>query len=147
MSDVKTPKKANAGSKKTEAKKPKAEQSAPAAETTSADKPAGKADAAPKSASQSSISHFSSVSTPEYRSGWDSIFGNGGASKEPKSEAAIASDFPLHLTIEDDDIDSELRKIFYKLFQRKARSQGVSLARIKKVAAIEYTLNCDIREK
>ena len=30
---------------------------------------------APKSASQTSISHFSSVSTPEYRSGWDKIFG------------------------------------------------------------------------
>ena len=30
---------------------------------------------APKSASQASISHFSSVSTPEYRSGWNKIFG------------------------------------------------------------------------
>ena len=30
---------------------------------------------APKSASQTSTSHFSSVSTPEYRSGWDKIFG------------------------------------------------------------------------
>jgi hypothetical protein len=147
MSDVKTPKKGNAESKKTEAKKPKAEQSAPAAETTSADKPAGKADAAPKSASQSSISHFSSVSTPEYRSGWDSIFANGEASKKPKSTAATASDFPLHLTIEDDDIDSELRKILYKLFQKKSRSQGMSLAKAKKVASIAYTLNCDIREK
>ena len=28
-----------------------------------------------KSASQTSISHFSSVSTPEYRAGWDKIFG------------------------------------------------------------------------
>ena len=29
-----------------------------------------------KSASQLSISHFSSVSTPEYREGWDRIWGN-----------------------------------------------------------------------
>ena len=35
---------------------------------------------AAKSASQKSISHFSSVSTPEYRAGWDKIFG------EPKLE-------------------------------------------------------------
>ena len=37
---------------------------------------------APKSASQTSTSHFSSVSTPEYRSGWDKIFG------KPKLETA-----------------------------------------------------------
>ena len=40
---------------------------------------------APKSASQSSISHFSSVSTPEYRSGWDKIFGNADE-EEPTAE-------------------------------------------------------------
>ena len=45
-----------------------------AKETTSnSAEPAKKSDA-PKSASQASISHFSSVSTPQYRSGWDKIF-------------------------------------------------------------------------
>ena len=38
---------------------------------------------APKSASQTSISHFSSVSTPEYRSGWDKIFGKSKLEKSP----------------------------------------------------------------
>lgn len=38
---------------------------------------------APQSTSQTSTSHFSSVSTPEYRSGWDKIFG------KPKIETAI----------------------------------------------------------
>jgi hypothetical protein len=147
MSDVKAPKKANAGSKKTEAKKPEAGQSASAAETTSVDKPAGKADAAPKSASQSSISHFSSVSTPAYRAGWDSVFGDGEATKETKSQSGNDDDFPDHFAISDEDIDSELRKILYKLFQRQARKQGVSLAKINKVASIEYSLNCNIREK
>ena len=40
---------------------------------------------APKSASQTSISHFSSVSTPEYRSGWDKIFGKSKV-KQPSAE-------------------------------------------------------------
>ena len=40
---------------------------------------------APKSASQSSISHFSSVSTPQYRAGWDKIFNNSQA-EEPTAE-------------------------------------------------------------
>ena len=42
-----------------------------------------------KSASQTSISHFSSVSTPEYRSGWNKIFGKSNtvdASTNPKSD-------------------------------------------------------------
>ena len=38
---------------------------------------------APKSASQTSISHFSSVSTPEYRAGWDKIFGKSKLEKSP----------------------------------------------------------------
>ena len=38
---------------------------------------------APKSASQTSISHFSSVSTPEYRAGWDKVFGKSKLEKSP----------------------------------------------------------------
>ena len=41
---------------------------------SSSEETANKSDA-PTSASQKSISHFSSVSTPEYRAGWDKIFG------------------------------------------------------------------------
>jgi hypothetical protein len=44
-------------------------------ENKTAENSASKKETPPKSASQSSISHFSSVSTPEYRSGWDNIFG------------------------------------------------------------------------
>ncbi|WP_435140203.1 hypothetical protein [Pseudopelagicola sp. nBUS_19] len=40
---------------------------------------------APKSASQTSLSHFSSVSTPEYRSGWNKIFGKSDAD-QPTAE-------------------------------------------------------------
>ena len=35
-----------------------------------------KKEKSPKSASQLSISHFSSVSTPEYRAGWERIWGS-----------------------------------------------------------------------
>ena len=56
-----------------------------AKETTSnSAEPATKSDA-PKSASQASISHFSSVSTPQYRSGWDKIFGKS-AEEQPSAE-------------------------------------------------------------
>ena len=157
MSEVKAPKKGAAGPKKSEAKKTEiekteiekteAKQSATAAETTSADKSADKTGSSPKSASQSSISHFSSVSTPAYRSGWNSVFGGGEASKKTKSKTSNGEIFPDHFAIADEDIDAELRNILYKSFQRQARNQGVSLAKIKKLAVIEYSLDCKIREK
>ena len=52
-------------------------------ETTNISGESPKKTDAPQSASQTSTSHFSSVSTPEYRSGWDKIFG------KPKIETAI----------------------------------------------------------
>ena len=52
--------------------------------TNNAVEPAKESDA-PKSASQASISHFSSVSTPQYRSGWDKIFGKS-AEEHPPAE-------------------------------------------------------------
>ena len=146
MSEVKAPKKGDAGSKKSEAKKPEAEQSAAAAET-SADKSAGKTDATPKSASQLSTSYFSSVSTPAYRSGWNSVFGSDKATKKTKLKTSNGDDYPDNITITDEDIDTELRNILYKAFQRRARNQGVSLAKIKRLAVIEYNLECNIVEK
>ncbi|MEQ8697993.1 MAG: hypothetical protein RLT05_15730 [Bauldia litoralis] len=155
MSDVKAPKKGDAASKKpeatktevksTEAKKPESETPAKAAETAS-ETPAAKADAAPKSASQTSISHFSSVSTPAYRAGWEAIFG-GAAARKTKSKASDGDDFPDHLVIADEDIDAELRAALYKAFQKKARSQGFSLAKAKKTADIAYTLDCNLIRK
>lgn len=138
MSEAKAPKKGDAGSKKseakTEAKKPEGEPSAV------------KADAPPKlSASQSSISHFSSVSTPAYRAGWDAIFGGAKADKKPNARTRDRDDVPDQLAISDEDIDAELRNILYKRFQRQARKQGFSLAKTKKLADIGYRLECNIK--
>ena len=71
---------------KAETKQTKAETSTANAEnktketTSNSAEPVKKSDA-PKSASQASISHFSSVSTPQYRLGWDKIF-----SKSPEQK-------------------------------------------------------------
>ena len=152
MSEVKAPKKGAAGPKKSEAKKTEiekteAKQSATAAETTSADKSADKTGSSPKSASQSSISHFSSVSTPAYRSGWNSIFGDGEATKKTKSKTGNGDVFPENFSIVDENIEEELRNILYKAFQRQAHNEVFSLDKIKKSSVIEYNLECKIREK
>lgn len=63
--------------KKTEAKLTSDSSPAPGVSSveTSTEKSSDKRVAPPKSASQSSISHFSSVATEGYRSGWADIFG------------------------------------------------------------------------
>ena len=82
MSETKASKKNTPKVEKTESK--------PASEAGSVDKSTDKTSdesvAAPKSASQISISHFSSVSTNEYRSGWANIFGGKKTSKKTKSK-------------------------------------------------------------
>ncbi|MCJ7830645.1 MAG: hypothetical protein MUP74_04575 [Desulfobacterales bacterium] len=152
MSEVKAPKKGAAEPKKLEAKtpeikKPEVNQSTTATETTSADKSAAKSDPTPKSASQSSISHFSSVSTPEYRAGWNSIFGGGKATKKTKSKNSNGSVVPEHFSISDANIDAELRNLLDKAFQKQVSSQGIDLSKIKKSAVIEYIIDCSIRNK
>ena len=83
MSEAKAPKKVKKAPDKAEAAKPavtKADAAKPdtgKSDTSTADSSAKKAEPAAKSKSQESISHFSSVSTPEYRSGWNHIFGSG----------------------------------------------------------------------
>jgi len=149
MSDAKAPKTGDAGSSKP-APAPKTPETGPAAtpaESSSAGTSSGKADPAPKSASQLSISHFSSVSTPAYRSGWDAIFGGGKTAGKARAKKGNGHAFPDRLELDDEDIDAELRKALYKAFQRQARKQGVSLAEIKKTAVIEYSLTCNIRGK
>ena len=78
MSDAKTPKKAETVSKKNDTIKTEVSTN----DTKSVESSASKSVSAPKSAAQSSISHFSSVSTPQYRSGWNSIFGDGNDTKK-----------------------------------------------------------------
>ncbi|MEM9356746.1 MAG: hypothetical protein AAGB04_11070 [Pseudomonadota bacterium] len=81
MSDAKATKKAKNAGKSTDKSKnaaTKADAAKPdtgKSDTSTADSSAKKSEPAGKSKSQESISYFSSVSTPEYRAGWDHIFG------------------------------------------------------------------------
>lgn len=156
MSEAKSPKKADAGSKapevkKAEVKKPEATQSAPVSETPSADKAvdklADKSVATPKSASQSSISHFSSVSTPAYRAGWNTIFGGENATEKSKSNTNGASKLPIRVTIADDNIDAETRAILYKALRREAHNQGIDIVSTQDRTVVEYKIECDVRDK
>jgi len=116
-------------------------------EALTIDKTVNAAEPSPKSASQSSISHFSSVSTPEYRAGWERIFGGAENNQKLKLEPEVSNlqQFPTRIEIQDADIDAELRIILYNAFLTEARKQGASFD--KGANSIEYSLHCNISKE
>ena len=95
----------------------------------------------PKSASQSSISHFSSVSTPAYRSGWEQIFGN---KERVEDNLDDNQDNLQEFSVEDSSIDIDLRSLLYKTFQTEAQKHGFQLGDVNDTSNIVYNLNCKI---
>ena len=148
MSDAKTPKKAETKSKKNEATKTEvASAEAANTEIKTADGSASKAVSQPKSASQSSISHFSSVSTPQYRSGWNNIFGDGSDVKKIVPKKVSPNDFPKKFNILDYDIDLILRDALDAAFNDVLKKRGIDLKGTKELVRFEYNLTCEIKEK
>jgi len=113
--------------------------------SSTADKTANKAEAAPKSASQASLSHFSSVSTPEYRAGWQRIFGGGEVNQKEEQEVSNENEFPLQIEVQDIEINAELRSMLYSSLLAQANKQGVDIEKVKNSTSIEYSLQCKIR--
>tara|TARA_B110001450_G_scaffold55421_1_gene51977 strand:- start:1809 stop:2300 length:492 start_codon:yes stop_codon:yes gene_type:complete len=163
MSDTKTPKKAETTSKKNETSKTEVAKtevaktevvrtdvpSAEAAdtETKTADDSASKAVSQTKSASQSSISHFSSVSTPQYRSGWNNIFGDGSDVKKIVPKEVSQNDFPKKFNILDYDIDLILRDALDAAFNDVLKKRGINLKDAEELVRFEYNIICEIKEK
>ena len=162
MSDAKSPQKTKTIPKKTETKKSettstdvkktdsaksdaiKSETTKTEASTSEAAGSDNKSDTKPQSAAQSSISHFSSVSTPEYRQGWDQIFGarNDTKIKNQKTE----NDFPNQLSLTDTQIDATLRSGLERAFEAVAQKQGHDFEEIKQLTSIEYTITCELKK-
>jgi hypothetical protein len=153
VSDVKTPKKSEVVSKKIETTKTDvAKTTVDKTETTNAeskpvDNSTTKSTSSPKSAAQSSISHFSSVSTPQYRSGWSNIFGDGNGVKKILPEKASETDFPMKLEILDGEVNVILRRILDETFSDLIRKQEINLTSSKGSLFFEYNINCEIKEK
>ena len=156
MSDTNSPKKAEPVSKKNESTKSEPIKNEPIktekantetktekanTETKSADSSAPKSVSPAKSASQSSISHFSSVSTPQYRSGWNSIFGDESGVKKINPDKVRGNDFPKKLNILDYDIDVKLRNALDAAFNDLAKSRDIHLADQKNSLRFEYNLS------
>lgn len=116
-------------------------------ETKALENSVSKSVSKPKSASQSSTSHFSSVSTPQYRSGWDDIFGGGSDVGKIVSDDVRKNDFPKKLNILDYDVDLILRDVLDVAFYEVARKRGLNMSGKEEFVRFEYNLSCEIKEK
>ena len=101
--------------------------------------------------------YFSSVRTPEYRSGWDAIWGgtNGAednddetprrrraaARKSPPAKARKRRD-PVTVTLDLDDLPPELRQGLVEIASARLKESRVSYARRDKAGAIDWRITC-----
>ena len=136
MSSSTTPKKTETVSKTTDAQKTDAVKTdTPVSDKTS--------DKKPQSASQSSISHFSSVSTPEYRQGWDQIFGTS-KSKIPRDDKTKKC-LPEHLLLTHKDIDTTLQNTLRTLFKALALKEGYDIEDFNRLDNLKYRVTCELK--
>ena len=146
MKDTKPPKKEATTPKKTsESTVDKTKSKSDA--SVSQDNKSSKTQGTNKSASQTSISHFSSVSTPEYREGWDRIFGAKG-SKIGSASKLKRKDLELDLlSIPVEDMDSKTQDFLHTLFKKYAKRQGIQTKAVDNLIGGSYSIECRKNKK
>ena len=97
-----------------------------------------------KSASQSSISHFSSVSTPEYREGWNRIFG---AQKKESDISSKKSPDLKKVTIFDKEMTKENIITVRKIFKDHALKKGFDTTIVEELMTKPFSLEYTIEKK
>ena len=103
--------------------------------------------------------YFSSVRTPEYRSGWDAIWGsdngdadNGDETPRQRRSAAHASGpakprkrrDPITVTLDLDDLPADLKDGLVEIASARLKKSRVSYARRDKAGAIDWRITCRV---
>ena len=90
-----------------------------------------KVGSAKKSASQLSISHFSSVSTPEYREGWERIWGGKKSGDSLKKNIYTNSSLLDEIVLTDKDLSENLKLEILKELVSYSTKKGLDLTKTK----------------
>ncbi len=135
----------------TKAAKPeatKSETSTAAADTSSSESSSagnGKKSTAPSRP----ISYFSSVSTDDYRAGWDGIFGGGEkkpARKRAKPVAKRKKTLPATIVLDSDDLDQTTREQIDVLLRRHAKKKRLNYDKLSEKGQVSWHLTCNISD-
>ena len=101
--------------------------------------------------------YFSSVRTPEYRSGWDAIWGGANGAEDnddetPRRRRAAARTSrpakarkrrdPVTVTLDLDDLPPALKQGLVEIASARLRESRVSYARRDKAGAIDWRITC-----
>ena len=103
--------------------------------------------------------YFSSVRTPEYRSGWDAIWGSengddaGNGEETPRQRRAARTSRPakarkrrepITVTLDLDTLPPELKDGLVEIASAELRKSRVSYARRDKAGAIDWRITCRV---
>jgi hypothetical protein len=145
---------------KTETASPKSDSSSEASLSTSASTggadggaasaPAEKATsgkAAMGGAGEVHYGFFSNVKTPQYRSGWDSIWSKGKATEtvEVKKKRPPRSKEPVTVSLSIEELPDELRNALTEIVRARLKGSRISYDRREKAGAVSWTIDCEIR--
>ena len=100
-----------------------------------------------KSASQLSISHFSSVSTPEYREGWDRIWGNNKLNFNRDKVIDDNNTLPVEISLSNLDLSDLTKKTILQELHVYANKNNLSLPQSKALLLKNIEFSCTINIK
>ena len=100
-----------------------------------------------KSASQLSISHFSSVSTPEYREGWDRIWGNNKLNLNRDKVIDDNNTLPVEISLSNLDLSDLTKKTILQELYVYANKNNLSLPQFKTLILKNIEFSCTINIK
>ena len=101
-----------------------------------------KVGSAKKSASQLSISHFSSVSTPEYREGWERIWGGKNLGETLKKNSRSNSSLIDKIVLTDKDLSENLKLEILKELVIYSTKKGLDLNKINNLDINVINFSC-----
>jgi hypothetical protein len=136
--------------KGSETSKKVADEKSPAKTETSSDNSSSTSAKTNKSSAPARpTSYFSSVSTDEYRSGWDAVF-NDTSSKKNKvvkgRERNATLDLPLSIMLSNEDLSNELNELLKKAVRKRAKKDKLPIGRLLTRAQIKWNLECKLGE-
>jgi len=100
-----------------------------------------------KSASQLSISHFSSVSTPEYREGWERIWGGKNSNDSTKKNIHSNSSVIDKIVLTDHDLSEKLKLEILKELVIYSTEHDLDLTKTKNLDVSAVNFSCVLKFK
>ena len=111
---------------------------------TESTKKTSKVGSTKKSASQLSISHFSSVSTPEYREGWERIWGGKNSNDNTKKNSYSNSSVIDKIVLTDQDLSEKLKLEILKELVISSKEHDLDLTKTKDLKISDINFSCEL---